>query len=46
MSDYNIADIISRLIYQAYVSYNEEVQGFYKLNVMDWRKMFCIFFCL
>ena len=36
-------DIIKRLIYQGYVPDKEEGQGFYKLNVVDWRRMYVFF---
>ena len=45
-SRYCKADIISRLIWEGPIPDNEEGQGFYKLNVMERRRMLCIFVCL
>ena len=45
-SRYYTVDIVSRLIYWGCVPDSDEEQGFCKLNIMKWRRVICIFFCL
>ena len=42
-SRYYTVDIISKLIYYGCIPDSEEDQGFCKLNVMVWGRIFCIF---
>ena len=47
--DFNTYSMLNRYYiktnsYQGCVSDNEEDQGFFKPNVMEWRKVLCIFF--
>ena len=38
-----IVDITSRLICYGCVADNEEGQGFCKVNIVEWRRVLCVF---